>query len=58
MFDDENIKWLDMNVPRMFRYTWYGSLDKIDNNTKIDMERVNRAWLNCEGDHSKFVPAV
>ena len=47
-----------MNVPLMFRYTWYGTFNKIDNSTKIDMDTVNRAWLDSNGYHDNFVPVV
>ena len=56
VFDDENIKWLDMNVAMFFRYYWYGTFDMIKNGTKINMEEVNRRWLSCDGDHRKFIP--
>ena len=45
-----------MNVPLMFRYTWYGTFHKMDNTTQVDMEAVNRAWLASNGYHDKFVP--
>ena len=53
-FNENNIKWLDMNVPMMFRYYWYGSLDIISNQSTIDMDKVNEHWLKCDGDPSKF----
>ena len=58
VFDEENIKWLDMNVPLMFRYTWYGTFNKMANTTQVDMEAVNRAWLDSNGYHDNFVPLV
>ena len=50
-FDDENIRWLNMTVAMMFRYTWYGSLAPINNDTIIDMERVDKTWIDSKGDH-------
>ena len=47
-----------MNVPLMFRYTWYGTFHKMDNTTQVDMETVNRAWLDSNGYHDQFVPVV
>ena len=45
-----------MNVARMFRYTWYGTFNKMNNKTLVDMERVNLAWIDSGGFHTKFVP--
>ena len=47
-----------MNVPAMFRYTWYGTMEKMDNKTEVNMERVNRAWIESNGIHANFVPIV
>ena len=54
VFDDENIRWLDMNVPMMFRYYWYGTFGIISNDTVIDMDKVNKDWIKSQGNHSKF----
>ena len=56
-FDHKNIRWLDMTVAMFFRYTWYGSMDIINNHTVIDMDLVNRIWLESKGDHHKFQQA-
>ena len=56
VFDEENIKWLDMNVPMMLRYYWYGTFDIIKNGSTIDMDRVNKAWIESEGFHERFLP--
>ena len=55
-FDEDNIKFLDMNVAMMLRYYWYGTFEPIKNETVIDMERVNRAWLDSGGNHESFKP--
>ena len=57
-FDEENIKYLNMNVPMMLRYYWFGTFSTINNGTVIDMERVNRAWLDSGGIHENFNPIV
>jgi len=57
-FDEENIKYLNMNVPMMLRYYWFGTFATINNGTVIDMERVNRAWLDSGGIHENFNPIV
>ena len=56
MFDDENIKYLDMNIAMMFRYIWYGTLEIMKNGTKVNMDQVNNAWIQAAGDHSRFIP--
>ena len=56
VFDDENIKFLDMNVAMMFRYIWYGTFDIMNNGTLVNMDLVNNAWIQSGGDHTKFVP--
>ena len=53
-FDDENVRWLDMTVAMMFRYTWYGSMEPISNGTIIDMDMVNRIWIESKGDHQRL----
>ena len=53
-FDDKNIRQLDMTVAMFLRYTWYGSLDPIGNDTVVDMDAVNRLWVESKGDHHKF----
>ena len=55
VFDDENIKYLDMNIAMMFRYIWYGTFDVMNNGTIVDMDQVNNAWIQAGGDHDKFV---
>ncbi|XP_023320869.1 uncharacterized protein LOC111695693 [Eurytemora carolleeae] len=50
-FTEENIRWLDMSVAMMFRYTWFGSILPISNQTKINMAEVNRRWIQSKGDH-------
>ena len=57
-FDEENIKYLNMNVPMMLRYYWYGTFSTIKNGTVIDMEKVNRAWIDSGGVHDNFIPIV
>lgn len=54
VFDEENVRWLDMTVAMMFRYTWYGSIEPISNGTIIDMDMVNKIWIESQGDHHKF----
>ena len=55
-FDEDNIKFLDMNVATMLRYYWYGTFERINNESIIDMDRVNRAWLDSGGNHESFKP--
>ena len=45
-----------MNVAMMLRYYWYGTFEPIKNETVIDMDRVNRAWLDSGGNHESFKP--
>ena len=47
-----------MNVPMMLRYYWYGTFSTIKNGTVIDMEKVNRAWIDSGGVHDNFIPIV
>ena len=55
VFDDENIKYLDMNIAMMFRYIWYGTFDVMKNGTIVDMDQVDNAWIQSGGNHNKFV---
>ena len=45
-----------MNVATMLRYYWYGTFERINNESIIDMDRVNRAWLDSGGNHDNFKP--
>lgn len=47
-----------MNVPMMLRYYWFGTFATIKNGTVIDMEKVNKAWLDSGGIHENFNPIV